>query len=570
MPGATVASNLLPSLRTPSNTSTSDSFQNDSSMNEASDAEYEAGEKNAKPGSSPASRTTLGSLPPQSPLDGIPMSYVIHRLHCLAPRFWGRPETADCTIIVPLPLAAHLSLSRRGSSFARRAAESELQQPPVILLPGPESKIFERSRLVEKATQDTSDLSDPEPTRLALNGEHRGSYRRSSAMSTSSEATTDSMVVDTSTAQTTPASPSPHKLLIPGSAPSRELLSRPLAADLRRGSAPAVTGGTFLAPGTPLQFDNQERAAQSSDPLTMLSYVGRGSNSVTGGVRRLTYRLHKDYLTAQSTLLRKVLTTSPPPDPWTDSTTGGANATQNMRDSSPALATSMSGDGQGAERSAQHDDPTVMPSPCDNSSRRSSATAHIPAPRFLASSAGGPVIYLPLPDPSSFSAIMHFLYFGDFSHLDSAMRKGTVRWEGVVSNTEYLGLDVSLKKMLGNWWRQFVAGPSSRRASENTTSPRDRATPNIFLEAARASACGESRVRMSGEGKRRQEDRDCEHDMNEDMEGPQRRRNYGRYQDEEADSTQSASAWEQKSTMRACVADAADEESQLIRSLKRM
>ncbi|KAI6045589.1 hypothetical protein EDC04DRAFT_2633938 [Pisolithus marmoratus] len=38
---------------------------------------------------------------PPPALSGVPLEYIINQLHNLAPRYWNRPETADCIIIVP-------------------------------------------------------------------------------------------------------------------------------------------------------------------------------------------------------------------------------------------------------------------------------------------------------------------------------------------------------------------------------------------------------------------------------------------------------------------------------------
>lgn len=70
-----------------------------------------------------------------------------------------------------------------------------------------------------------------------------------------------------------------------------------------------------------------------------------------------------------------------------------------------------------------------------------------------------PIILLTLPDPYAFSAILHYLYFGNFSKLEKAMDHRLVKWEGVVANAEVLGCDSSFKKQLGKYWRSRVASP---------------------------------------------------------------------------------------------------------------
>lgn len=40
---------------------------------------------------------------PPPALAGVPIEYIIDQLHRLAPHYWSKPETADCTVVVPLP-----------------------------------------------------------------------------------------------------------------------------------------------------------------------------------------------------------------------------------------------------------------------------------------------------------------------------------------------------------------------------------------------------------------------------------------------------------------------------------
>jgi hypothetical protein len=68
------------------------------------------------------------------------------------------------------------------------------------------------------------------------------------------------------------------------------------------------------------------------------------------------------------------------------------------------------------------------------------------------------VIFLPLPDPSSFSYLLHYLYHGSIEVLINGMDTGALKWQGVIANTDFLDLDVRIKQQLGKWWRENAAG----------------------------------------------------------------------------------------------------------------
>ncbi|KAF9068311.1 hypothetical protein BDP27DRAFT_1327434 [Rhodocollybia butyracea] len=46
--------------------------------------------------------TLFRPFPPSS-LSGVPFAYILDQLHDLASDFWGKPETSDCTIVIPVP-----------------------------------------------------------------------------------------------------------------------------------------------------------------------------------------------------------------------------------------------------------------------------------------------------------------------------------------------------------------------------------------------------------------------------------------------------------------------------------
>ncbi|KAI8989759.1 hypothetical protein BD414DRAFT_315986 [Trametes punicea] len=46
---------------------------------------------------------------PPPALAGVPLEYIIDQLRRLAPHYWSRPETSDCTIVIPLDMAPKTS-----------------------------------------------------------------------------------------------------------------------------------------------------------------------------------------------------------------------------------------------------------------------------------------------------------------------------------------------------------------------------------------------------------------------------------------------------------------------------
>ncbi|TIB67876.1 hypothetical protein E3Q24_03959 [Wallemia mellicola] len=83
-------------------------------------------------------------------------------------------------------------------------------------------------------------------------------------------------------------------------------------------------------------------------------------------------------------------------------------------------------------------------------------------PRILPSSGA---IYLPLPDPYAFLYLVQALYCGHGPFLESHLDWHVVKWEGLVQNSEYLGIDPWVKRVLGRWWNKRV----NRRPSNPAT-----------------------------------------------------------------------------------------------------
>ncbi|KNZ78452.1 hypothetical protein J132_00815 [Termitomyces sp. J132] len=63
-----------------------------------------------------------------------------------------------------------------------------------------------------------------------------------------------------------------------------------------------------------------------------------------------------------------------------------------------------------------------------------------------------PTLYLPVPDPSSFCLIAHWMYFGDITYMAECLDKKILHWEGLARNAEYLGVSSELKIFLKMWY----------------------------------------------------------------------------------------------------------------------
>ncbi|EJD02230.1 uncharacterized protein FOMMEDRAFT_109473 [Fomitiporia mediterranea MF3/22] len=134
---------------------------------------------------------------------------------------------------------------------------------------------------------------------------------------------------------------------------------------------------------------------------------------------RMTSKLHLDYLLAQSSLFRDLFSGRP-------------------------LSESMA--------------PTCPDSPNTPPALPRVALPPHRRPHIMPSVPSHPIVYLPLPDPSSFPHLVHFMYFGTFEVLESALDAGTVQWADVVRNVEYLGMRSRVKAFLGRWYSQRM-GP---------------------------------------------------------------------------------------------------------------
>ncbi|KAF5330839.1 hypothetical protein D9619_005474 [Psilocybe cf. subviscida] len=93
------------------------------------------------------------------------------------------------------------------------------------------------------------------------------------------------------------------------------------------------------------------------------------------------------------------------------------------------------------------------------SSTPPSSTSGIPAdrlPRLMPCSPDHPILFLPVPDPSSVHLLLHWMYFGDFTVIQECLHSGTVQWDGIARNAEYLGLSAEMKLFLMDWYNAWL------------------------------------------------------------------------------------------------------------------
>ncbi|KAJ7578384.1 hypothetical protein C8J56DRAFT_797370 [Mycena floridula] len=130
-------------------------------------------------------------------------------------------------------------------------------------------------------------------------------------------------------------------------------------------------------------------------------------------------------------------------------------------------------------------------SPCDliNSSssptsiRHPGATFTIPAnrlPRLMpASTPTHPVLFLPVPDPSSIHLLFHWMYFGETDYIIEYLDSGVIQWEGIARNVEYLGLPADIKVFLGRWYGSWLQHEPSGETEDDGMSSDEEDTDSI-------------------------------------------------------------------------------------------
>lgn len=200
--------------------------------------------------------------------------------------------------------------------------------------------------------------------------------------------------------------------------------------------------------------------------------------------------MHQFYLTAQSSLLRAL---------FSGSSAIGLVAPQAR--SVPSSSTGHYSLGSGG--------------------RRDSTPSLARIPRLLPSSAHHPTLYLPLPDPTSFPHIVHYLYFGSPAFIEEALELGRIRWDGVVRNVEYLGLfeeesGVGIRRWLLEWRER------QRRASLSAAAAASAESTFLHSYTTAGSAINPILVEESSEGSTTDEHPDSEmadsDDIDEGME----------------------------------------------------
>ncbi|KAN0061723.1 hypothetical protein ACQY0O_005715 [Thecaphora frezii] len=443
-----------------------------------------------------------------TPFPALPQEQLIKRLNSVAPHFYTKPETADCIVIVPVPIAAlpaaaSRSLSAAPSVAPTGAARSSLlsasplwrsPKPTRLAAPGPGSRIFDKrhpQRTVAAHDAARLERQPPQPEAAVCGSESNSS--RASSISTATTTAQDLLEMCSSTISTPRTECSAMAAAVAtddervnsiqkptvsqGSALETALRSawQQRLASTRRGSAPTATStGTdagalqLLAPHRPADSSTTTTtatAAAADEPSSVHTTPALPSNNGRG--RHLVFRLHRDYLVSQSTLLRSLLdgakssdgtaTASSSPMPASDDVnrqkepaSAGESAAASAKSSVPS---SSSDAARAATEAALGGEPERRPSLfCASSGSEA---------RLVSSVSGPATVYLPLPDPASFWAVVHYLYHGDFGVIARLMQEGRVRWEGIVVNADYLGLDRRLRAELGLWWSQRRQFPSS-------------------------------------------------------------------------------------------------------------
>jgi hypothetical protein len=88
-------------------------------------------------------------------------------------------------------------------------------------------------------------------------------------------------------------------------------------------------------------------------------------------------------------------------------------------------------------------------------------------PRLMPSSPDHPILLLPVPDPTSFHLLVHWMYFGDTRFIDECLSQRTIEWEGIARNVEYLDLSTEIKIHLGRWYARWLHSERDQCALED-------------------------------------------------------------------------------------------------------
>ncbi|KAF7295461.1 hypothetical protein MIND_01085900 [Mycena indigotica] len=170
-------------------------------------------------------------------------------------------------------------------------------------------------------------------------------------------------------------------------------------------------------------------------PTTEPGISRRVTEPALNAVPKISLKLHVDYLCAHSTLLRSLFS--------------GASSLDLI--STAAL--------------------TQAPSQPTPSGQFAVPTNRLP--RLMPCSPDHPILFLPIPDPTSIHLLIHWMYFGSTSFIEDSLNDGSVEWEGIARNAEYLGLPVDLKLFLGQWYTKWVHNRGNSYVSEGEEGEED-------------------------------------------------------------------------------------------------
>ncbi|KAG8893864.1 hypothetical protein FRB99_001671 [Tulasnella sp. 403] len=249
---------------------------------------------------------------------------------------------------------------------------------------------------------------------------------------------------------------------------------------LRRESAPVQGAQSIsVSPSSPLSLQTVDASRRSSAP-------GGQSKNVTP---MRTVRLHVEYLTAQSALIRQVLAEAAGYKPVTLVPPTPSSATVPLSPTSESPTPTQPAFTPTSVNPLATPPPETPPNPFPHSFFRFSPhrypkVIHPKSPNSSDPSASplpGPTIILPVPDPVSFPLLIHYMYHGKMDAIERTLKEGQVSWEGLVRNVEYLGLRDDVKKFLGRWWKNWrdsEARGEGRPTPTDEDDDEDRASPN--------------------------------------------------------------------------------------------
>jgi hypothetical protein len=88
---------------------------------------------------------------------------------------------------------------------------------------------------------------------------------------------------------------------------------------------------------------------------------------------------------------------------------------------------------------------------------------------------------------------------GDTPTLERALSQGLATWQGLVKNIEYLGLDDSIKRVIGKWWRTWVKTDVGRQSASESIDRRP-STSNSEVVNRKAKGRSSREFSVSSEG----------------------------------------------------------------------